>query len=86
MLGLCVQEMVRAECERWARKGVRITYQIREDRRGYKAGALREGMARAYARGCDLVAIFDADFQPNPDFLKLTVPHFKVPIVLLLPV
>ncbi|MCD7463843.1 hypothetical protein HAX54_051551 [Datura stramonium] len=25
----------------------------------------------------EFVAIFDADFQPNPDFLKLTVPHFK---------
>ncbi|GMP72928.1 hypothetical protein CsSME_00030805 [Camellia sinensis var. sinensis] len=29
----------------------------------------------------EFVAIFDADFQPNPDFLKLTIPHFKVGVV-----
>jgi len=66
---------VRAECERWAGKGVDVRYEARGGgRRGYKAGALREGMGRAYARGCDLVAVFDADFQPDPDFLRRAVP------------
>ena len=73
MVGM--QEMVRLECERWARKGVNITYQIRDDRRGYKAGALRAGMKHAYVRECEYVAIFDADFQPDPDFLRRTIPY-----------
>lgn len=63
------------ECERWARKGINITYQIREDRKGYKAGALRAGMRHAYVRDCEYVAIFDADFQPDPDYLKRTIPY-----------
>ncbi|TKW22285.1 hypothetical protein SEVIR_4G219000v4 [Setaria viridis] len=69
-----IRELVRAECERWASKGVNIRYEVRDSRRGYKAGALREGMKRGYARGCDMVAIFDADFQPEPDFLQRAVP------------
>lgn len=69
------QEMVRLECERWARKGINITYQIREDRKGYKAGALRAGMRHAYVRDCEYVVIFDADFQPDPDYLKRTIPY-----------
>ncbi|OEL20397.1 putative mannan synthase 9 [Dichanthelium oligosanthes] len=69
-----IKELVQLECERWASKGVNVRYEVRDSRRGYKAGALREGMKRAYVRGCDLVAIFDADFQPEPDFLWRTVP------------
>ncbi|KAL6874055.1 hypothetical protein ACP4OV_014137 [Aristida adscensionis] len=69
-----VKELVRAECERWAGKGVSVRYEVRESRRGYKAGALREGMKRGYARGCEFVAIFDADFQPEADFLLRAVP------------
>eukprot|EP00475_Leptophrys_vorax_P001613 TRINITY_DN10889_c0_g2_i1.p1 TRINITY_DN10889_c0_g2~~TRINITY_DN10889_c0_g2_i1.p1 ORF type:complete len:496 (-),score=31.49 TRINITY_DN10889_c0_g2_i1:805-2133(-) len=30
-----------------------------------------------YVRDYEFVAIFDADFQPRPDFLRRTVPHFK---------
>ncbi|GJM90476.1 hypothetical protein PR202_ga06758 [Eleusine coracana subsp. coracana] len=69
-----IKEMVRVECERWARKGINITYQIRDDRKGYKAGALRAGMKHAYVRECEYVVIFDADFQPEPDYLKRTIP------------
>uniref|UniRef100_A0A0A8YGW4 glucomannan 4-beta-mannosyltransferase n=1 Tax=Arundo donax TaxID=35708 RepID=A0A0A8YGW4_ARUDO len=69
-----IKELVQLECERWASKGVNVKYEVRDSRRGYKAGALREGMKRAYVRGCDVVAIFDADFQPEPDFLWRTVP------------
>jgi len=32
------------------------------------------------ARG-DLIAVFDADFLPSPDFLQRTVPHFDAPEV-----
>uniref|UniRef100_A0A0D9VD85 Glycosyltransferase 2-like domain-containing protein n=1 Tax=Leersia perrieri TaxID=77586 RepID=A0A0D9VD85_9ORYZ len=70
-----VKEMVRMECERWAHKGVNITYQIRENRKGYKAGALKEGMKHGYVRECEYVVIFDADFQPDPDFLRRTIPY-----------
>ncbi|KAK6130566.1 hypothetical protein DH2020_035712 [Rehmannia glutinosa] len=32
---------------------------------------------KSYVKDYEFVAIFDADFQPNPDFLKRTVPHFQ---------
>ncbi|HIC89387.1 MAG TPA: glycosyltransferase, partial [Anaerolineae bacterium] len=54
-------------------QGLDITLLRRSDRRGYKAGALAHGLA--CARG-ELIAIFDADFVPPPDFLRRTVPFF----------
>ena len=54
--------------------GFDISGFFREDRKGYKAGALKE--ATVEAKG-EFIAIFDADFLPAPDFLKKTVPHFK---------
>jgi cellulose synthase/poly-beta-1,6-N-acetylglucosamine synthase-like glycosyltransferase len=45
----------------------------RAERTGFKAGALAFGLAQSDA---DLVAIFDADFVPDADFLEKTVPHF----------
>jgi len=57
---------------RQAARGFRISYQHRQDRRGFKAGALEAGLAVADGR---FVAIFDADFVPGPDFLKRTVPY-----------
>ncbi|XP_071680406.1 probable glucomannan 4-beta-mannosyltransferase 9 [Lolium perenne] len=71
-----IKEMVQIECQRWARKGVNIKYEIRDNRRGYKAGALKEGMKHSYVRDCDFVAIFDADFQPEPSFLCRAMPFF----------
>jgi beta-mannan synthase len=65
---------VRAECHKWAAKGIDIRYENRDNRRGYKAGALKEGLRKPYVRECEHVAIFDADFQPDPDFLERTVP------------
>lgn len=65
---------MKKECERWSKEGVNITFEIRDNRKGYKAGALREGMKHSYVKQCDYVAIFDADFQPEPDFLFRTVP------------
>ncbi|CAL9128325.1 unnamed protein product [Musa acuminata var. zebrina] len=46
-------------------------------RTGYKAGNLKPAMSCHYARNYEFVAIFDADFEPNPDFLKLSIPHLK---------
>lgn len=45
----------------------------REIRTGYKGGALAEGMA--VARG-ELLAVFDADFVPPPDYLLSIAPFF----------
>lgn len=55
-------------------KGFNIERITREKRSGYKAGALRDAMK--FAKG-EFIAIFDADFLPNPDFLKKTIPYFS---------
>nr|KAJ0222369.1 hypothetical protein LSAT_V11C200058260 [Lactuca sativa] len=69
-----VKSLVEVECEKWASKGKNIHYQLRHNRKGYKAGALKEGLKHSYANECEYVAIFDADFQPEPDFLWKTIP------------
>ncbi|KAK9290823.1 hypothetical protein L1049_009001 [Liquidambar formosana] len=69
-----IKGMVEVECQRWASKGINIKYEIRDNRNGYKAGALKEGMKHSYVKQCDYVAILDADFQPEPDFLWRTIP------------
>lgn len=69
-----IKELVEFECKDWASKKINIKYEIRESRQGYKAGALKKGMEHSYAQECDFVAIFDADFQPDPDFLLRTIP------------
>jgi cellulose synthase/poly-beta-1,6-N-acetylglucosamine synthase-like glycosyltransferase len=57
-------------------EGLDVHHLHRIDRAGYKAGALAEGLSRAAGK---LVAVFDADFVPHPDFLRRTVPHFVGP-------
>ena len=54
--------------------GFDIQHVRRGERKGYKAGALLYGTA--IAKG-EFFAIFDADFVPNPDFLKSTVPQLS---------
>jgi cellulose synthase/poly-beta-1,6-N-acetylglucosamine synthase-like glycosyltransferase len=58
--------------------GLPIEYHHRTNRHGYKAGALQEGLKTATG---ELVAIFDADFVPSPDFLMQTVHWFADPNV-----
>jgi cellulose synthase/poly-beta-1,6-N-acetylglucosamine synthase-like glycosyltransferase len=55
-------------------QGIDIEWIHRTDRTGYKAGALAHGLQSASG---ELVAIFDADFVPDADWLKKTVPYFK---------
>ncbi len=57
------------------RRGIRIELLHRVHRTGYKAGALAAGLARAPG---DLIAIFDADFQPAPDFLRRLICERRV--------
>ncbi|KAL1817362.1 hypothetical protein ACET3Z_019936 [Daucus carota] len=71
-----IKELVEVECMKWKGKGINIKYEIRDNRNGYKAGALKEGLKHSYVSQCDFVAIFDADFQPESDFLKRTIPFF----------
>ncbi len=54
--------------------GFDISYIHRENRKGYKAGALKEGLA--VAKGM-YIAIFDADFIPRKNFLKKTLSFFS---------
>ncbi|MBT8258861.1 MAG: glycosyltransferase family 2 protein [Bacteroidia bacterium] len=58
--------------------GLDIKHVLRDDRDGFKAGALKEGLKTAKG---EFIAIFDADFLPNPDWLLQTVPYFKDPQV-----
>ena len=73
--------VAREVVERYARgfaglDGQSIVHVHRTNRHGYKAGALDEGLRSA--RG-ELIAIFDADFVPPPDWLMKVVPHFAEP-------
>ncbi len=67
------QAIAAAEVDLQRRAGVTITHLHRTLRTGFKAGALQAGLGRA--RG-DLVAVFDADFVPPPNFLREVVPQF----------
>ncbi len=69
-------QIAHAAVERWRALGFDIAHIQRADRTGYKAGALEAGLA--VARG-ELVAVFDADFVPHPDFLTSAVHHFNDP-------
>ena len=55
-------------------QGFDISHIRRGTREGYKAGALKEGMK--IAKG-EYIAIFDADFIPNKEFLKKTLSFFN---------
>lgn len=71
------QSLIKEEVHKWKHEGVNIVYRHRVNREGYKAGNLKSAMNCSYVKDYEFVAIFDADFQPNPDFLTKTVPHFK---------
>jgi cellulose synthase/poly-beta-1,6-N-acetylglucosamine synthase-like glycosyltransferase len=59
-------------------RGVHVVHRVRDTRAGFKAGALAAGLAEAKG---DLVAVFDADFVPPPDFLRGATPPFGDPEV-----
>ncbi|RDX92685.1 putative xyloglucan glycosyltransferase 12, partial [Mucuna pruriens] len=71
------QMLIKEEVQKWQQEGANILYRHRVIRDGYKAGNLKSAMNCSYIKDYEFVAIFDADFQPTPDFLKKTVPHFK---------
>ncbi len=67
-------EVIDGLVEKYQKLGYDIKHIRRPNRLGYKAGALKEGLA--CARG-EFIAIFDADFVPRQDFLLKTIPHFN---------
>ena len=70
------QQVARDCVERHQALGVPISYIHRDNREGFKAGALQDGLETATG---EFVAIFDADFIPPADFLRRTVPYFTSP-------
>ena len=72
------QGIARACVDRHRAAGLDIAYVHRTNRKGFKAGALEHGLT--LAKG-ELVAVFDADFIPQPDFLQRTVHYFTDPVV-----
>lgn len=67
-------EISRRKVDEYQKKGFDIRLMQRPERKGYKAGALQYGLRSAKG---DLIAIFDADFLPEPDFLLNTIPPFQ---------
>ena len=57
-----------------AARGINIQHIHRVDRTGYKAGALDSAMDQVEG---EFIAIFDADFVPDKDFLLRTMPYFN---------
>jgi cellulose synthase/poly-beta-1,6-N-acetylglucosamine synthase-like glycosyltransferase len=70
--------IAKACVERQRQAGHQVVYMHRDNRHGFKAGALENGLKHATG---EYVAVFDADFVPAPDFLERTVPFFADPKV-----
>ena len=71
-------KVAEAVVAKYAAEGFDIHYIHRDDRTGFKAGALENGLKTAKG---DLLAIFDADFVPKPDCLRKLVDFFTDPMV-----
>jgi cellulose synthase/poly-beta-1,6-N-acetylglucosamine synthase-like glycosyltransferase len=66
--------IVKAIVDKYNKDGFNISSYHRVNRTGYKAGALKEGLN--FAKG-EFIAIFDADFIPQSDFLKKALSYFE---------
>lgn len=66
-------DLIRDKVNTLQKKGYDIQHIHRNNRTGYKAGALANGLK--HAKG-EFIAIFDADFIPRADFLIKTLPQF----------
>ena len=70
------RQIARQKADRLKAEGFDISHIHRTNRAGFKAGALARGFD--LARG-ELIAVFDADFVPPPQFLKKVIPYFADP-------
>ncbi|MGH9934145.1 MAG: cellulose synthase family protein [Nitrososphaerales archaeon] len=68
------REICRNMVQHYKSQGYDIEHITRKDRRGYKAGALKEGLKSAKG---EFVSIFDADFVPPNWFLKKAMTYFS---------
>jgi len=66
------QQLIQQKLKQYTELDIR--YLHRKDRQGFKAGALKEGLEMAKG---EFIAVFDADFVPDPDFLMKTIPYFS---------
>ena len=67
------QGICRAKVTELAKSGLNIHYIHREDRTGFKAGALENGLASAKG---EFAMVFDADFLPQPTMLREMIDYF----------
>ncbi|WP_236749002.1 glycosyltransferase family 2 protein [Acidianus manzaensis] len=74
-------EEIRKELENFCKKND-IIYFHRENRKGFKAGAINEALKKI-EDSFDLVAIFDADQRPLEGFFEQVIPYFSDPKVAL---
>src|SRR5713101_105235 len=72
------REVAQRVVARYRALGYRMAHLTREDRKGFKAGALQAGLEAA--RG-EFLMIFDADFVPTPEILRASLPYFSDPSV-----
>jgi len=70
------QKIAKKRVDQYKKKGINIEYIHRNNREGFKAGALEAGMKRSKG---EFIAVFDADFIPKPSFIKKTVHYFTDP-------
>ena len=68
------KEIIAKKVAEIAARGIQIEHIHRVDRTGYKAGALDAAMNKVKG---EFIAIFDADFVPEPDWLQKTMPYFN---------
>ncbi len=67
------QQIASAAVNKYFAQGVDIVYHHRENREGFKAGALEAGLKKSSG---ELVLIFDADFVPRPDCISKMLDFF----------
>jgi cellulose synthase/poly-beta-1,6-N-acetylglucosamine synthase-like glycosyltransferase len=67
------QQIASAAVNKYFNEGLDIVYCHRNDRVGFKAGALEAGLKRSSG---EFVLIFDADFVPRPDCIRRMIDYF----------
>jgi cellulose synthase/poly-beta-1,6-N-acetylglucosamine synthase-like glycosyltransferase len=67
------QDIIKNKVQYYTNLGYNIKHLQRQNRIGFKAGALAYGLETAKG---EFIAIFDADFLPSNDFLMKSLPYF----------
>ena len=67
-------DIITAAVNNQRKRGLDIEHIQRDDRSGFKGGALEFGLSSAKG---EYIAIFDADFVPQPGFLEQIMPYYQ---------